>query len=136
MSEDEIKNDEYWRDKLSADEYEVCRNKGTERAFSGEYWDHKEDGIYRCRCCGEELFDSKAKFDSGCGWPSFYEGASKQVINEAMDRSHGMVRTEILCAKCDAHLGHVFTDGPNPTGLRYCVNSLSVRFDKRDVSKS
>jgi len=132
MSEDDLKDDEFWRDKLNADEYQVCRLKGTERAFSGEYWDFKEDGQYRCRCCGAQLFDSDAKFDSGCGWPSFYQGLDNRGIEEKLDRSHGMVRTEILCRNCACHLGHVFTDGPAPTGLRYCVNSLSVKFEPRE----
>ncbi|WP_299769766.1 peptide-methionine (R)-S-oxide reductase MsrB [uncultured Pseudoteredinibacter sp.] len=131
MSED-IKNKEYWRDKLSPEEFHVCREQGTERAFTGEYWNHKEQGQYLCRCCGEPLFESESKFDSGCGWPSFTQPAERQAVEEQMDRSHGMVRTEVHCRKCACHLGHVFTDGPAPKGLRYCINSLSIRFKEDD----
>ena len=116
-----------WRARLSADEYTVLREKGTERAFSGEYWNVFEDGMYHCRGCGEALFESTSKFDAGCGWPSFDRAASAGVVTEGRDMSHGMVRTEILCEKCGGHLGHVFPDGPTDTGLRYCVNSLSVK---------
>ena len=116
-----------WRARLSADEYTVLREKGTERAFSGEYWNVFEDGMYHCRGCGEALFESTSKFDAGCGWPSFDRAASAGVVTEDLDMSHGMVRTEILCEKCGGHLGHVFPDGPTDTGLRYCVNSLSVK---------
>ena len=125
-----MKDDEYWRDKLSAEEYQVCREKGTERPFSGEYWDTTDAGIYNCRCCGESLFLSDSKFDAGCGWPSFFQAADEEVIEETPDHSHGMVRTEITCKNCGSHLGHVFEDGPQPTGLRYCVNSLSVKLEK------
>ncbi|MCV6623045.1 MAG: peptide-methionine (R)-S-oxide reductase MsrB [Cellvibrionaceae bacterium] len=131
MSED-IKSKEYWRDKLSPEEFHVCREQGTERAFTGEYWNHKEQGQYLCRCCGEPLFESESKFDSGCGWPSFTQPAERQAVEEQMDRSHGMVRTEVHCRKCASHLGHVFTDGPAPKGLRYCINSLSIRFKEDD----
>ena len=116
-----------WRARLSADEYTVLREKGTERAFSGEYWNVFEDGMYHCRGCGEALFESTSKFDAGCGWPSFDRAASAGVVTEDRDMSHGMVRTEILCEKCGGHLGHVFPDGPTDTGLRDCVNSLSVK---------
>ena len=116
-----------WRARLSADEYTVLREKGTERAFSGEHWNVFEDGMYHCRGCGEALFESTSKFDAGCGWPSFDRAASAGVVTEDRDMSHGMVRTEILCEKCGGHLGHVFPDGPTDTGLRYCVNSLSVK---------
>ena len=116
-----------WRARLSADEYTVLREKGTERAFSGEYWNVFEDGMYHCRGCGEALFESTSKFDAGCGWPSFDRAASAGVVTEDRDMSHGMVRTEILCEKCGGHLGHVFPDGPTDTGLRYCVNSVSVK---------
>jgi peptide-methionine (R)-S-oxide reductase len=125
-----MKDDEYWRDKLTPEEFHVCREKGTERAFSGEYWDSKEEGVYNCRCCGEPLFLSDTKFDSGCGWPSFFKSLEEDAIQEERDVSHGMIRTEVMCKKCGAHLGHVFEDGPQPTGLRYCINSLSVKLDK------
>jgi peptide-methionine (R)-S-oxide reductase len=123
------KSEAQWREELSPEEYEVCRNHGTEHAFTGRYWDHKEDGIYECVGCGEALFDSNTKYDSGSGWPSYYEGMTK--IKEIRDTSFGMERVEILCPKCGSHLGHVFPDGPQPTGLRYCVNSLSLNFKKR-----
>lgn len=130
MASEDIKSNEYWRDKLSTEEYAVCREKGTERAFTGEYWDTKTAGDYRCRCCGESLFNSQGKFDSGCGWPSFTEPSNKSNVQEHMDRTHGMVRTEVTCSHCDSHLGHVFTDGPGPAGLRYCINSLSIKLDE------
>lgn len=129
-----MKDNEFWRDKLTPQEYHVCREKGTERAFSGEYWNTKEKGVYNCRCCGEPLFLSDSKYDSGCGWPSFFQPADADVILEETDRSHGMVRTEVMCKACGAHLGHVFEDGPKPTGLRYCINSLSIKL-KPDSGK-
>lgn len=127
MTQD-LKKHEYWRDKLSPEEYQVCREQGTERAFTGEYWDHQETGAYLCRCCDEPLFESGAKFNASCGWPSFTEPSDKNAVEEQLDRSHGMMRTEVHCRKCASHLGHVFTDGPGPNGLRYCINSLSIRF--------
>ena len=133
MSDSKLKNDEYWRDKLSPEEFRICREKGTERAFSGEYWDCQKDGLYVCRCCSELLFDAKSKYDSGSGWPSFYTAAKEGAVEEDRDISHGMVRTEILCSRCGAHLGHVFPDGPEPTGLRYCVNSASIKHRQREA---
>jgi peptide-methionine (R)-S-oxide reductase len=124
------KSEEDWKRLLSAEQYRVLREKGTERAFTGAYWDLHEDGTYRCAGCGAVLFDSDAKFDSGTGWPSFFEAAKGRVA-EHVDTSHGMVRTEITCARCGGHLGHVFDDGPEPTGMRYCVNSASLAFEKR-----
>ena len=124
-----MKDNEYWREKLTPEEFSVCREKGTERPFSGEYWDSEKQGVYHCKCCGEPLFQSESKFDAGCGWPSFFMPASQGVIKEDADTSAGMVRTEVSCEKCDSHLGHVFTDGPEPTGLRYCINSVSIKLN-------
>lgn len=119
-----------WRNKLSPDQYQVLRQGGTERAFSGKYWDSKDSGTYRCAGCGEKLFASKTKFESGSGWPSFFEPLDPAMVDEDQDRSFGMVRTEVKCANCGGHLGHVFDDGPGPNGLRYCVNSASLELDK------
>ena len=122
------KSDREWRDELSAEQYEILRQKGTERAFTGEYCNFKGKGKFVCAGCGAELFSSETKFDSGTGWPSFWEPFVEQSVNEERDASHGMVRTEVLCGNCDGHLGHVFPDGPRPTGQRYCINSAALKF--------
>ncbi|TGL54141.1 peptide-methionine (R)-S-oxide reductase [Leptospira kemamanensis] len=123
---------ENWKKNLTPLQYQVTREKGTERPFTGEYYAHKEKGTYLCVCCGEALFSSDTKYDSGSGWPSYYEPVRKEAIATETDKTHGMVRTEIMCQNCGAHLGHVFPDGPQPTGLRYCVNSASLKFQKAD----
>lgn len=129
MEPDIPTNDSDWRVKLSPEQYHVLREGGTERAFTGQYWDTKTSGMYKCAGCGTELFSSDTKYESGSGWPSFYKALDPEKIVEVEDRSYGMVRTEIRCATCGGHLGHIFPDGPAPTGLRYCVNSLSLELE-------
>lgn len=127
MEKKVIKTDSEWKEELTPEQYAVCRMKGTERPFTGEYYATKTDGIYTCSCCGAELFDADTKYESGSGWPSFYKPSEPDNIEEATDRSHGMTRTEVMCKSCGAHLGHLFPDGPRPTGLRYCINSVSLK---------
>ena len=127
-----VKSEEEWRAQLTPEQYHITREHGTEPAFSGEYDGCKDQGVYKCVCCGNPLFDSAHKFDSGTGWPSFCDSITRNAVDDRKDRSFFMVRTEIVCAKCDAHLGHVFPDGPAPTGLRYCMNSLSLDLQRKD----
>ena len=126
------RTEDEWRRRLSAEQYDVLRKKGTERAFTGMYWDNHDEGVYRCAGCGAELFDSRTKFESGTGWPSFTEPAERENVELHEDRSYGMIRTEVTCKRCGGHLGHVFDDGPRPTGQRYCINSCALDFDPRE----
>ena len=132
MEKKVVKSEEDWKKELTPEQYAICRMKGTERPFTGEYYKTKTPGVYTCSCCGAELFDSETKYESGSGWPSFYAPTGDGKIAEETDSSHGMRRTEIMCNNCGAHLGHVFPDGPKPTGLRYCVNSVSLKLKPKE----
>jgi len=132
MERKEAKNDKEWKLKLTPEQYNILRLKDTEQPFTGEYWDHKEKGIYKCAGCGTTLFTSETKYDSDCGWPSFFEPEIEENIEKELDLSNGMRRIEVLCKNCGGHLGHLFDDGPQPTGIRYCINSVSIDFEKKE----